>query len=159
MYFYVLSSYICFLVCVFCVFVYYFSFSIHNCPFPIFVWVYWWLPLGGNPVAVNKYCIIYIIWSSGSIWWCIWLDTLLQARRSQVWFPMGVIGIFHWLNPSDHIMALELTQPLTEISTRDIYSGVKVSSAYGWQPYHLVLIVEKFCDCQPHWALMACPSL
>jgi len=30
-------------------------------------------------------------------------------------------------------MALRLTQPRTEMSTW----GVKVASAYGWQPYHL----------------------
>lgn len=33
------------------------------------------------------------------------------------------IGIFHWFNPSDRIMALESTQHLTEISTRSIYWG------------------------------------
>jgi len=73
--------------------------------------------------------------------------------------PSGVRGIFHWLNASDCSMALGLTQPLTEISTRDISLGVKVASAYGWQPYHHVLIVEKFWDRQPHWALIVCPSL
>ena len=31
-----------------------------------------------------------------------------------------VIGIFHLLNPSGHTVALGSTQPLTEISTRDI---------------------------------------
>jgi len=35
----------------------------------------------------------------------------------------GVIGIFHWHNPSDRIMALGLTQPLTEMSTRNISWG------------------------------------
>jgi len=34
-------------------------------------------------------------------------------------------------------MALGLTQPLTEMSTRNISWGVKVASAYGQQPYHL----------------------
>ena len=32
--------------------------------------------------------------------------------------PAGVIGIFHWHNPSDRTMALGSTQPLTEMSTR-----------------------------------------
>ena len=31
--------------------------------------------------------------------------------------PDGVIGISHWLNPSDRIMALRSTQPLKEMST------------------------------------------
>ena len=35
----------------------------------------------------------------------------------------AVIGIFHWHNPSDRTMALGLTQPLTEMSTRNISWG------------------------------------
>jgi len=34
--------------------------------------------------------------------------------------PDGVIGVFHWRNPSGHTMALGLTQPLTEMSTSNI---------------------------------------
>ena len=37
--------------------------------------------------------------------------------------PDGVIGIFHWHYPSDRIMALGSTQPLTEMSTRSISWG------------------------------------
>jgi len=48
----------------------------------------------------------------------------------------GVIGIFHWHNPSGRTMALGLTQPLSEMSTRNISWGVKVAGAWGW-PYHL----------------------
>ena len=33
-------------------------------------------------------------------------------------------------------MALGLTQPLTEMSTRNISWGVKAAGAYGCQPYH-----------------------
>jgi hypothetical protein len=41
-------------------------------------------------------------------------------------------------------MALGLTQPLTEISTRNIYWGVKEAGAWGWQLYHFhVPIVLK----------------
>jgi hypothetical protein len=32
-------------------------------------------------------------------------------------------------------MALDLTQPLTQTSTRNISWGVKAAGAYGWQPY------------------------
>jgi hypothetical protein len=35
----------------------------------------------------------------------------------------GVTGIFHWHNPSGCTMALGLTQPLTDMSTRDISWG------------------------------------
>ena len=37
--------------------------------------------------------------------------------------PDGVIGIFYRHNPSDRTMALESTQPLTEMSTRRISLG------------------------------------
>ena len=41
-------------------------------------------------------------------------------------------------------MALGLTQPLTEMSTRNISWAVKLDGAKGRQPYHLhVLIVLK----------------
>jgi len=33
-------------------------------------------------------------------------------------------------------MAVGLTQPLTEMSTRNISWGVSAASAYVWQPYH-----------------------
>ena len=41
--------------------------------------------------------------------------------------PDGVLGIFHWPNPSSHTMALETTQPLTETSTRCLSWGVKAT--------------------------------
>ena len=37
--------------------------------------------------------------------------------------PNGVIGFFHWHNPSGRTMALGSTQPLTEMSTRNISWG------------------------------------
>jgi hypothetical protein len=50
-------------------------------------------------------------------------------------------------------MALGLTQPVTEMSTRNISWRVKVACALGWQPYHLhVLIVLKYgslTSCNP----------
>jgi hypothetical protein len=41
----------------------------------------------------------------------------------------GVIGIFHWHNPSSLTMALGSTQPLTEMSTRNISRRVKAAGA------------------------------
>jgi len=54
------------------------------------------------------------------------VDMRLKGAYREV-FPAGVIGIFHWHNPSDHTMALESTQPLTEMSTRSISWRVKVA--------------------------------
>jgi hypothetical protein len=50
--------------------------------------------------------------------------------------PNCIMGNFHWHNPSSCTMALGLTQCLTEMSTRNMYWGVKVASAEGWQLYH-----------------------
>jgi hypothetical protein len=51
--------------------------------------------------------------------------------------PDGVIGIVHWHNLSGRTMALGLTQPQIEKSTRNISWGIKTAGAQGWQPYHL----------------------
>ena len=55
----------------------------------------------------------------------------------------GVIVIFHW-HPSGCTMALGSTQPLTDMSTRNVSWGIKAAGVEGWQPYHLhVPIVMK----------------
>ena len=41
--------------------------------------------------------------------------------------PDGVIGIFHWHNPSDRTMALSSTHPLTEMGTMSISLWVKAA--------------------------------
>jgi hypothetical protein len=60
-------------------------------------------------------------------------------------------------------MALGLTQPLKELSTRNIYWGVKSASAYGGQPYHLhVLIVLKSGNLillEPSGPIQACNGI
>ena len=47
--------------------------------------------------------------------------SVLRAVRSQVRFPMGLLGYF--LNTSGRTMTLESTQPLTEIITRSTFFG------------------------------------
>ena len=78
-----------------------------------------------------------------------WLRRCATSRKVMGSIPDGVIGIFHWHNHSSRTMALGSTQPLIEMSTRNISwgvgRGVKVARAYGWQPYHLhVPTVSKF---------------
>ena len=52
-------------------------------------------------------------------------------------------------NPSDRTVALVSTQPVTEMSTRNISWGVKAAGAYGRQPCHLHLqIVLNFRETQ-----------
>ena len=53
--------------------------------------------------------------------------TKLQAGRSRVRFPMVSLEIFYWHNPSGRTIVLESTQPLTEMSTRNISWGVKAA--------------------------------
>jgi hypothetical protein len=60
-------------------------------------------------------------------------------------------------------MALGLTQPLTEMSTRNNSCGVKGADAYGWQPYHLhVPIVLKSGSLnllEPYGPVQACNGI
>ena len=61
--------------------------------------------------------------------------------------PDGIIGIFHWHNPSSRTR-LNYGPGVDSASNRNEYQeyflGVKAASAYGWQPYHLhVPIVLK----------------
>jgi len=50
-------------------------------------------------------------------------------RKDEGSIPDGVIGIFHWHNPSGRTMAQGLTQPLTKMSTKNISWGVKAAGA------------------------------
>jgi len=52
----------------------------------------------------------------GAVGW----GTALQAGMSRVRFPMALIEIFVDINHSGRTMAMGLTQPLTEMSTRSI---------------------------------------
>jgi hypothetical protein len=85
---------------------------------------------------------------------------MLQVRRSQVWFPIRSLDIFNLPNPSSHIMNLGSTQPLTEMSTRNLPGG-------KGQLAHTADNVTAICEptvwkmCEPQclkilWAFMAC---
>jgi hypothetical protein len=56
----------------------------------------------------------------GGMHWCSGLKHCATSWKVTGSIPDKVIGIFHSLNPSGYTMALGLTQPLTEMSTRDI---------------------------------------
>jgi hypothetical protein len=71
--------------------------------------------------------------------WRSWLRHCATSRKVTGSIPSGVNEILHWHNFSGKTMALGLTQPLTEISTRNIFWGVKAAGVYGWQPYHLYM--------------------
>jgi hypothetical protein len=52
-----------------------------------------------------------------------WLRHYATYRKVAGSIPDGVIGIFLWHNPSGRTMAQGSTQPLTEMSTRNISCG------------------------------------
>ena len=62
----------------------------------------------------------------GGTRWRSWLRHCATSRKGVGSIPDGVIGIFHWHNPSGRTMVLGLTQPLTEMSIRNISWG------YSW---------------------------
>ena len=72
-------------------------------------------------------------------------------------------GIFHCLNFSGRTMALGLTQPLTEMSIRNISWGVKAAGALGWRTYHLhvpiVLNAGSLNLLEPSGPVQACTRI
>jgi hypothetical protein len=61
----------------------------------------------------------------GGTQWRSWLKNCATSQRVAGSIADGVIEIFHCHNPSGRTMALGLTQPLTEMSTRNISWEVK----------------------------------
>ena len=57
--------------------------------------------------------------------WCSWVRHGATSWKVVGSIPDGVIGIIHLHNPSGCTMALVLTQPLKEMSTRMFPGGVK----------------------------------
>ena len=69
-------------------------------------------------INFNNYC--HKFWGTGV---AQWLRCCATNRKVAGSIPDGIIGVFHWHNPSNHTMALGSTQPLTEMSTRRISWG------------------------------------
>ena len=67
--------------------------------------------------------------SSWGTQWRSWLRYWATSRKVAGSIPDGVIGIFRWRIPFGCRMVLGLTQPLTELSSRDISYGVKAAGA------------------------------
>jgi hypothetical protein len=95
--------------------------------------------------------------NSGGMQWCSWLRHCATSRK--------VAGSIHWHNPSGRTMALGSTQPLTEMSTRNISlgggGGVGVK---GGRCVGLKIIPPSCANClqiwepQPPGVLRACPG-
>ena len=59
--------------------------------------------------------------------WRSWLRHCATSQKVAGSIPDGVIGIFHCLNPSCRTMALGMTEPATEMSTRSVAWEVNVA--------------------------------
>jgi hypothetical protein len=73
--------------------------------------------------AVDTYYVLNLILIGVRCWWRSWLRHCATSRKVVGSIPDGVIGISHWNIPSGRTMSLGSTQPLTEISTRNIFWG------------------------------------
>jgi len=71
----------------------------------------------------TQHCRPIYIWGRR---WCSWFMNCATSRNVSGSVPHGVIGSFHWLSISGRTMDLVSTQPLTEMSTRNI------SWEWGW---------------------------
>ena len=69
--------------------------------------------------------------------WRSWLTHCTTSRRRAGSTPDCVIGIFYWHKPSGRTVALGSTRHLIEMSTRNIFWGLKTAGAQSWQSYHI----------------------
>jgi len=65
------------------------------------------------------------------------IEALRYRPEGRRFIPDNVITIFHWHKPSGRTIAMGSTRLPTEMSTRNIFWGVNMASAWGWQPYKL----------------------
>jgi len=73
-------------------------------------------------------------------------EALRYKSEGSVSIPDGIIGIFHWCNPSSRTMALGGTQPLTERNIRNISWGKG-----GW-----CVNLTSQLSCANHLEIWAC---
>jgi len=86
----------------------------------------------------------------------IWLRHCTTSRKTAGWIPDGVIGFFHWHNPSGRTLPLRSIQPQQEW----IFPQGKDGRCVG-----LTTVPPSYADCleiwepQPPGTLRACPGL
>jgi hypothetical protein len=87
------------------------------------------LSIGLNIMVEVRIILVYLLRVGPQL--CSWLRHCAANRQVAGSMSDGAIGIFRWHSPVGRTMALGSTQPLTEMSTRNISLGVKVGGAYG----------------------------
>jgi len=94
--------------------------------------------------------------------WRSWFRHCATSRKVAGSIPDGVIGIFHWHNPSGRTLVLGSTQPLIEIRTRNISWGWGSKNGRCIGP---TTLPPLHVDCLEIWEpqapgiLRACPGL
>jgi hypothetical protein len=85
-------------------------------------------------IMLRKFLLLRVFWLFcplvGGTLWRSCLRHCTTSRKVAGSIPDGVTGIFHWHNPSGRTMALGLTQSLTEMSTRNIFWGIKAAGTF-----------------------------
>jgi hypothetical protein len=69
----------------------------------------------------------------------IFFDSLSDIRKVAGSIPDEVTGLFNWTNTSNRNMALESTQPLTEMNTRNLPEG-------KWRTAHKANNFTAICE-------------
>jgi hypothetical protein len=82
----------------------------------------------------------------GAVGW----GTALQTGRSRIRFPIMSVDFFT-IDFVGRTMALGSTQPLTEMSTRNIPWGINAASAYGWQPTTFLCRLSRNLGASTSW--------
>ena len=80
--------------------------------------------------------------------WGSWLRHCATSRKVEGSIPDGSTGIFRWHNPSGRTVALGSTQPLREMSTRNIFLGGKGGRCVG-----LITLPPSCAGCLEMWEL------
>ena len=83
----------------------------HSCPLHLLAIIYIYIYIHIYIYLSHTLSDLYFLFCGTR--WRSWLRHCATSWKVAGSIPDGVIGIFHWHNPSGHTMALRLTQPLT----------------------------------------------
>jgi hypothetical protein len=123
--------------------------------------------IDGEYYILNVYCVVgqwmELIWNQYiEAWdtrWRSWLSHSAASRKFAGSLPYCVTGIYQMRDPSGRTVALWSNQPLTEMSTKNIYWGGKGVRCFGlttWPP--------TYTGCPENWEPLSsgnkvCPGL
>jgi hypothetical protein len=96
----------------------------------------------GSIIAHKEYMGKYVTGARGSV---VSWDTMLQAWRSLVWFPMRSLDFFNWPNTSSRTMTMGSTRPLTEMRTRILLRGKGRPERKAWPRGLTALLASTVC--------------